>query len=43
MNMEMKNKYMAPAVRLLDLLEELSFCLSGRLEDTFDDEIELDD
>jgi hypothetical protein len=43
MNNPMEKKYSAPAVRVIDLLEEGSFCLSGWLEDTFDDEIELDD
>lgn len=36
----MQRKYDAPAVRLIDLRQELSFCLSGSLEDTYDDPVE---
>lgn len=36
----MQRKYVSPAVRLIDLHQELSFCLSGSLEDTHDDPID---
>ena len=40
---KMEKKYLAPAVRAMDLHLDLSFCLSGGLEDTYDDPIDLDD
>lgn len=39
----MEKKYLAPAVRVVDLHQDSSFCLSGGLEDTYDDPIEWDD
>lgn len=40
MNNGMEKEYQAPAVRVIDLHADLSFCLSGGLGDTYDDEIE---
>ena len=39
----MKKLYFTPAVRVLDLHMDGSFCLSGGLEDTYDDPIDFDD
>ena len=39
----MKNEYLAPVVRVMDLRMDASFCLSGDLEDTYDDEFNWDD
>ena len=39
----MEKTYLAPAVRMMDLQFDVSFCLSGGLDDTYDDPIELDD
>ena len=39
----MEKQYLAPAVRVLDLHMDVSFCLSGRLEDTYDDPFDFDD
>ena len=39
----MEKEYLAPAVRVVDLRMDISFCLSGRLEDTYDDEFDWDD
>ena len=39
----MEKRYLAPAVRVLDLHFDTSFCLSGDLEDTYDIPIDLDD
>lgn len=38
----MDRTYQTPAVRVIDLHMDLSFCLSGGLEDTYDDPIDLD-
>ena len=35
--------YFPPEVRVIDLRQDLSFCLSGGLEDTYDDPLDLDD
>ena len=39
----MEKEYLAPAVRVLDLHMDTSFCLSGKLEDTYDDPLGWDD
>ena len=39
----MKNEYLAPVVRVTDLRMDASFCLSGGLDDTYDDEFNWDD
>ena len=39
----MVKEYLAPAVRVLDLHMDISFCLSGKLEDTYDDPLDWDD
>ena len=39
----MEKLYQTPAVRVIDLHQDLAFCLSGSLEDTYDDPIDLDD
>ena len=39
----MEKQYLAPAVRVVDLHMDTSFCLSGGLEDTYDDEFDWDD
>ena len=39
----MEKEYLAPAVRVLDLHMDTSFCLSGGLDDTYDDIYEWDD
>ena len=39
----MKDQYSTPIVRVLDLQMDASFCLSGGLEDTYDDEFNWDD
>ena len=39
----MEKPYLAPAVRVVDLHMDVSFCLSGGLEDTYDDDFEWDD
>ena len=39
----MEKQYLAPAVRVVDLNQDSSFCLSGGLDDTYDDIIEWDD
>lgn len=39
----MEKKYLAPAVRVVDLKLDTSFCLSGSLEDTYDDPLDWDD
>ena len=39
----MKSEYLAPGVRVMDLKTDTSFCLSGGLEDTYDDEFNWDD
>ena len=38
-----KLEYLAPAVRALDLHLDVSFCLSGGLDDTYDDDFDWDD
>ena len=38
----MEKEYLTPAVRVIDLHMDLSFCLSGGLEDTYDDPLDLD-
>ena len=38
-----KEEYFAPAVRIVDLHMDQSFCLSGTLDDTYDDPIDWDD
>lgn len=39
----MEKQYLAPAVRVLDLHMDVSFCLSGGLEDTYDDPFDFED
>ena len=39
----MEKEYLAPAVRVLDLHLDVSFCLSGGLDDTYDDPLDFDD
>jgi hypothetical protein len=39
----MEKEYQTPAVRVMDLRFDASFCLSGGLEDTYDDEFDWDD
>ena len=39
----MEKEYLAPAVRVLDLHMDTSLCLSGGLEDTYDDPFDFDD
>ena len=39
----MEKQYFAPAVRVVDLHMDTSFCLSGSLEDTYDDPLDWDD
>ena len=39
----MEKPYLTPAVRVVDLHMDASFCLSGSLEDTYDDEFNWDD
>lgn len=39
----MEKLYFTPAVRVIDLHYDVSACLSGGLEDTYDDPIDLDD
>ena len=41
--MLMEKQYFAPAVRVVDLDMDTSFCLSGGLADTYDDEFDFDD
>ena len=36
-------EYLTPAVRVVDLHMDTSFCLSGSLDDTYDDPIEWED
>ena len=38
-----KLEYLTPAVRVMDLRMDTSFCLSGGLEDTYDDPLDWDD
>ena len=38
----MEKEYLTPAVRVINLHTDLSFCLSGGLEDTYDDPLDLD-
>jgi hypothetical protein len=38
----MDKPYLAPAVRVLDLQMDLSFCLSGMLEETYDDPFDFE-
>ena len=38
-----KEEYFAPAVRIVDLHMDQSFCLSGTLDDTYDSPIDWDD
>ena len=40
---DMEKQYFAPAVRVVDLHLDTSFCLSGGLEDTYDDILDGDD
>lgn len=39
----MENQYLPPAVRVVDLKMDASFCLSGSLEDTYDDPFDWDE
>ena len=39
----MEKQYFAPAVRVVDLDMDTSFCLSGGLADTYDDGFDFDD
>ena len=39
----MNKEYLAPVVRVMDLKMDASFCLSGGLEDTYDDPLDWDD
>lgn len=39
----MEKQYLAPAVRVVDLHMDASFCLSGGLDDTYDDPIDEDE
>ena len=39
----MEKPYLTPSVRVVDLHMDASFCLSGSLEDTYDDEFNWDD
>ena len=41
--MLMEKQYFAPAVRVVDLDMDTSFCLSGGLDDTYDDPLDWDD
>ena len=36
-------EYLTPTVRVVDLHMDTSFCLSGSLDDTYDDPIEWED
>ena len=38
-----KQAYLTPAVRVMDLRMDSSFCLSGGLEDTYDDPLDWED
>jgi hypothetical protein len=38
----MEKQYLAPEVRVTDLSMDTSFCLSGALEDTFDEPLDWD-
>jgi hypothetical protein len=38
----MEKPYFPPLVRVLDLRMDTSFCLSGTLEDTFDEPLDWD-
>jgi hypothetical protein len=42
-HMIMMKEYLTPAVRVVDLHMDTSFCLSGSLDDTYDDPIEWED
>lgn len=42
-NSIMEKEYLAPVVRVIDLRQDLSFCLSGGLDDTYDDPFDFDD
>ena len=42
-DMLMEKQYLTPMVRVMDLHMDTSFCLSGGLEDTYDDEFDFDD
>ena len=41
----MEKEYLTPAVRVIDLHQDLSFCVSltSGLDDTYDDPIDLDE
>ena len=39
----MMKEYLTPVVRVVDLHMDTSFCLSGSLDDTYDDPIEWED
>ena len=39
----MEKDYLAPVVRVMDLKMDTSFCLSGSLEDTYDDPLDWED
>ena len=39
----MEKEYLAPVVRVMDLKMDTSFCLSGSLEDTYDDPLDWED
>lgn len=39
----MEKQYLAPEVRVMDLHLDVSFCLSGGLDDTYDDPLDFDD
>ena len=39
----MEKEYLTPAVRVVDLKLDASFCLSGSLEDTYDDSLDWED
>lgn len=39
----MNKEYLAPVVRVMDLKMDASFCLSGSLEDTYDDSFDWED
>ena len=41
--MLMEKQYFPPVVRVMDLRLDACFCLSGSLEDTYDDEFDFDD
>ena len=42
-DMLMEKQYLTPAARVVDLHMDTSFCLSGGLEDTYDDDFDFDD